>query len=145
MEKLILKYTGMRDFSGDKIYKDEDGTYFSKDDYNDIIYIGKDIDNDPWGSIKNITKYKDMEVITTGDENLPTEAERFNYMMLGRLQMDCEYYLGNGNRNSKQLWALNETDHIEEMKKLYNKFADDKKPEWLTMDQILEYEKQMLL
>ena len=48
----------MRDFSGDKVYKDKEGTYFSKDDFNDIIYIGKDIDNDPWGSIENIDKYK---------------------------------------------------------------------------------------
>lgn len=145
MKKLILEYTGMRDFSDNKVYKDNEGIYFSKDDYNDIIYIGKDIDNDPWGSIKNITKYKDMEVITVGDENLPTEEERFNYMMLSRLETDCKYYLGNGNRYKGHLWALDEADHIEEMKKLYNKFADDKKPEWLTWEGILEYEKQMTL
>ena len=144
MEKLILTYTGMRDFSDNKIYKDQEETYFSKDDYNDIIYIGKDIDNDPYGSIKNIPKYKDLEVITIGDENLPTEAERFNYMMLGRLQMDCDYYLGYGNRYQGHLWAKNEKEQIEEMKKIYNSFSDDKKPEWLTMDQILGYEKQMV-
>lgn len=144
MKKLILEYTGMRDFSDNKIYKDKEGTYFSKDDYNDIIYIGKDIDNNPWESIKNITKYKDVEVITVGDENLPTEAERFNYMMLGRLQADCDYYLGNGNRHKKHLWADDEAKQIEEMKKLYNSFTNDKKPEWITMNQILEYENQML-
>ena len=145
MEKLILEYTGMRDFSDNKVYKDKEGIYFSKDDYNDIIYIGKDPDNDPWGSIKSIEKYKDVEVITTGDEDLPTEAERFNYMMLGRLLTDVKYYLGYGNRFKGHLWAGDEEGQIEEMKKIYNSFTEDKKPEWLTMDQILEYEKQMIL
>lgn len=144
MKKLILKYAGFRDFSGDKVYQDNEGIYYSKDDYNDIIYIGKDPDNDPYGSIKNIAKYKNMEVITVGDENEPTEAERFNYMMLGRLESDCKYYLGNGNRYAKHLWAGDEKKQIEEMKRIYNSFTDDKKPEWLTWENILEYEKEML-
>lgn len=144
MIKLILKYAGFRDFSGDKVYQDDEGIYYSKDDYNDIIYIGKDPDNDLYGSIKNIAKYKDMEVITTGDEDEPTEAERFNYMMLSRLESDCKYYLGNGNRYSKHLWAGDEKKQIEEMKKIYNSFTDDKKPEWLTWNQILEYERELI-
>lgn len=144
MEKLILNYVG-RSFSDNKLYQDAEGTYFEKDDYDDIIYIGKEIDNDPWGSIKTINKYKNMEVITVGDENLPTEADRFNYMMLGRLKMDCDYYLGYGNRNKKQLWAGDEQKQIDEMKKIYNSFSDDKKPEWLTLDQIIEYEKEMII
>ena len=142
MKKLILNYVGRSDFDN-KLYKDDEGTYFIKDDYNDIIYIGKEPDNDPYGSIKNINKYKDLEVITTGDENLPTEAERFNYMMLSRLVTDCKYYLGNGGRYEGHLWAENVKDHIQEMKDIYNKFKDDKKPEWLTWNDILNYEKQM--
>ena len=69
---------------------------------------------------------------------------RYNYMMLGRLQRDCEYYLGYVNRNTKYLWAENEQEHINEMKRLYNSFSDENKPEWLTWDQILNYEKRML-
>ncbi len=143
MNKLILNYVGRSNF-GDKLYKDAEETYFIKDNYNDIIYVGKDPDNDPWGSIKNITKYKDMEVVTVGDENLPTEEERFNYMMLDRLVTDCNYYLGNGGRYAGHLWAKDEKKHIEEMKKIYNSFPDDKKPEWLTWEQILEYEAKMI-
>ena len=30
------------------------------------------------------------------------------------------------------------------MKKLYNSFPDDQKPEWLTYEQILDYEKAMI-
>jgi len=63
--------------------------------------------------------------------------------MLSRLKMDCDYYLGNGNRNKKQLWADNEEEHIDEMKKLYNEFSENKKPEWLTWADILNYEMKM--
>lgn len=65
------------------------------------------------------------------------------YMMLSRLQQDCEYFLNWGNRNEKHLWALNVNDHIAEMKKLWNSLPEDAKPEWLTMEQINEYEKDM--
>lgn len=64
--------------------------------------------------------------------------------MLGRLRSDCDYYLGHGNRNVKHLWAGNEKEQIEKMKELYNSFPHDKKPEWLTYQQILDYEKLMV-
>jgi hypothetical protein len=40
---------------------------------------------------------------------------------------------------------LDEKEQIENMKAIYNSFPDEDKPEWLTMDQILEYEKRMVL
>lgn len=90
-----------------------------------------------------------IEDIMKGNEYLykqdqPTERERFNYMMLSRLQQDCDYYLNYGNRNEKKLWALNVKDHIKEMKKIHDGFEDNKKPEWLTYNEILEYERKML-
>jgi len=71
-------------------------------------------------------------------------GEEFNYMLLGRLQMDCEYYLNAGARGTKHLCYLNEKDQIAKMKELYNNFPEDKKPEWLSYDQILKYEEAML-
>lgn len=68
----------------------------------------------------------------------------FNYQFLDRLQSDCKYYLGYGNRNKKHLYYLDEQKHIDEMKKLYNSFPADEKPEWLTWKQILKYEKEMV-
>lgn len=65
---------------------------------------------------------------------------RFRYMLLGRLQADCEYYLGFGNRNT----AGNEEAQIETMTKLYESFKEEEKPEWLTMDEIKEYGKRMI-
>ena len=70
--------------------------------------------------------------------------DEFRYQLLNRLQEDCKYYLGCGNRCKKYLWSGNEKDHIQDMKKLYNSFNFDKKPEWLTWHDILEYERKML-
>lgn len=75
--------------------------------------------------------------------NRKDDLEKFNYMMLGRLQSDCDYYLGFGNRHEKHLWAGSVDGQIKEMKRLWNSFPKDKKPEWLTMEQILKYEKEM--
>ena len=68
---------------------------------------------------------------------------RFNYMMLDRLRSDCDYYLGNGNRSKKRLYYDDEQKHIDRMKELYDGFPADEKPEWLTYEQILDYEKAM--
>ena len=68
----------------------------------------------------------------------------FRYMLLGRLQADCEYYLDFGYRNTKRLWAGSEERQIDFMIKLYDSFSEDEKPEWLTMDKIKEYSKEMI-
>lgn len=67
----------------------------------------------------------------------------FNYMLLDRMRSDCEYYLGYGYRDASKLWANNEKQQIEKMKELYNGFPENEKPEWLTYEQILHYEKSM--
>lgn len=41
---------------------------------------------------------------------------KFNYMLLGRLKSDCEYYLGYGGRNAKSLWAHDEQAQIDKMR-----------------------------
>lgn len=68
---------------------------------------------------------------------------KFNYMMLSRLQSDNDYFLGYGNRSERNLWADNVDSHIAEMKRLWNILPEDGKPEWLSMEDILKYEKEM--
>lgn len=75
--------------------------------------------------------------------DLVHKEDTFRYQMLSRLQMDCDYFLGNGNRADKHLWAGNVPDHIKIMRALYNSFSDDKKPEWISMEDIDNYEKEM--
>ena len=54
---------------------------------------------------------EDRKVIVGIDEILDIPSRyREEYMMLGRLQSDCEYYLHDGGRNPKFLWAQDEAD-----------------------------------
>lgn len=68
---------------------------------------------------------------------------KFRYMLLSRMQSDCEYYLNYGNRNRNRLWAGDEQRQIEYMILLHDSFKEDEKPQWLTMDEILDYQKRM--
>ena len=72
---------------------------------------------------------------------LGESRDQHNYMMLGRLQQDNEYFLGNGSGNPKHLWADSVDDQIKEMKKIFNSLKV--KPEWITMKDIQNYEKAM--
>lgn len=69
-------------------------------------------------------------------------GKEFNYMLLARLQNDCEYYLHYGHRNNKSLWAKDERKHIEDMKRLYTSL--DIKPLWINMNDIVIYEIKMI-
>lgn len=65
----------------------------------------------------------------------------FLYQMLGRLESDCEYFLGNGDGAEKFLWALTVGNQISAMKEIYNKLKE--KPDWMTLEKINTYEKEM--
>lgn len=68
---------------------------------------------------------------------------RIRYMFLSRMKQDCDYYLGNGNRNASQLWAGNEKDQIKNMRAIWNTFEPEDKPEWLTWDELNDYARKM--
>lgn len=67
---------------------------------------------------------------------------RDDYGLLGRLQSDCEYFLGYGNGLENRLWADNIEEQILKMKELWEKLPV--KPVWLSYEQIEEYERKML-
>jgi len=70
-------------------------------------------------------------------------SEKYRLKLLNRLNVDCIYFSGYGDRNIKHLWAGNVPDHVEAMKIIYDSFPDDKKPQWITLDQIKKYETEM--
>ena len=76
-------------------------------------------------------------------EYIQDREASFRYMLLSRMQSDCAYYLGNGRIYGPHLWAGNEKDQIEYMKILWNSFPDDQKPEWLSFEDILAYERRL--
>ena len=67
-------------------------------------------------------------------EEVLQHDKKFRYMLLSRMQSDCEYYLNYGNRQRQ----------IEYMILLHDSFKEDEKPQWLTMDEIIDYQKRML-
>ena len=77
-------------------------------------------------------------------EDLLKHEDKFRYMLLSRMIQDCKYYLGYGNRYPKHLWAGDEKEQIEVMKMLYNSFSDEDKPEWVTMQDIEDFEQKMV-
>lgn len=87
---------------------------------------------------------KCMEKLSVDISDILSGDASFRYRMLDRMRLDCEYYLGYGNRCSKHLWACSEKDQIACMKAIWDTFPDSEKPEWLSYDQILEYEKKMV-
>lgn len=66
-------------------------------------------------------------------------SDSFNYKMLNRLQQDCKYFIEHP--NLKHLWAQDIDAQIKEMLKIYTSL--DPKPEWISEDEIYNYEKQM--
>jgi len=67
--------------------------------------------------------------------------QKFKYMMLSRLKGDVDYFLNHGNRGLNSLRGGSIDVHISEMKNLHNSIIN--KPEWLSMEEILELEKKM--
>lgn len=65
----------------------------------------------------------------------------FEYQLLDRLKTDCEYFLGEGHRSEKHLWAGNVREHILKMRELYSNLLI--KPVWLTESNIDSYAQRM--
>lgn len=142
MDKLVLYYLG-DDSWNRPIYKSDTGRLFKDTNLGDgplaLTTVNGGLEGEPDTPIE-YTVYKDAEICII---NQPSKEDKFRYMMLDRLRSDCDYYLGYGNRKAMKLWGDNPEDHIKEMKRLYNELPKDAKPEWLTWEQILDYEKQM--
>lgn len=93
------------------------------------------------------TEIKEGQVVAQGQpegiEFLKRLDDKGRYMFLSRMQTDCKYFL-DGHEHNKFLWAENPEKQIEYMKWLYNSFPDDKKPQWISMEEIEDYERQMV-
>ena len=68
---------------------------------------------------------------------------KFQYMLLGRLIRDVEYFLGFGSLSNKHLYMGNIDDQITKMKEIYNLIPNDIKPQWIDISRIDKYEKDM--
>lgn len=75
------------------------------------------------------------------DDWLLKTDDKFKYMLLDRMRSDCKYYIYSNDADC--LWAETPEHQINIMKELWNYFPEDKKPLWLTINQINEFAKKM--
>lgn len=138
MKTLIMEYIGKDDFSN-PMYKDQNGRLWK--DLNmgrrkpDLYSVtGNDPDGEPLYPIN-------AEYIFDPAPYQENPYE-FEYMLLDRMRMDCDYYLGYG-RRAVSILGGDPQKHINEMKELWKGFPEDGKPQWLTWKEILKYEDQI--
>lgn len=111
---------------------------YSLDVANDIKEACSSLDINPNEYIEEIKEaYKlctgeelSIEHFTTQEE----EAQRFLYGMVGRYKSDLDYYLNN--QFEERL-----VDTLKNLKDYYKKLPEV--PEWLTREQLAEYEKKV--
>ena len=72
---------------------------------------------------------------------LNRDAE-FRVQLLGRMKFDCDSALED--KAYGHLWAKNEKEQIHFMKAIWNSLPEEEKPEWLSLDEIIEYENKMV-
>ena len=125
---LTLKFIGIDDFSC-PTYEDQYGQ-LTPDLYSTTR---NDLDGEPVSHIQ--------QEYTFESEPFRRSPYEFQYMMLSRLQSDCEYFLGYGNRSVTILSGNDPQHHMNRMKELWKELPADGKPEWLTWEQLLNYEK----
>lgn len=93
----------------------------------------------PINRIENIDFVCSLLAEQSIDKTQPFEDE---YRLLSRLKSDCEYFLGTGARAEKHLWAGSVDEQIDKMRELYDLLPE--KPEWLSKQDIDNYERQMI-
>ena len=140
MKKIEVEFIGLDNFHH-PIYKCDETEQLFKDVNQgrgepELYDCGNQIEGDV-----GFPMSKDFEI--TYATKYKESARSFDYQFLGRLEQDCRYFLAYGNRYIGHLWAKNVDEQIAEMKRIHNSFSEDEKPEWLTMEEIENYEKLM--
>ena len=112
----LLHYIGTDEWAR-PVYQDQYGKLWKDVELGDFEIphlhsaVGNEFDGEPDMPIR-----KPFKILT----DKPKNPYEFQYMMLSRLQSDCEYYLNYGNRCTGRLYYLDEEKQIAAMKKLWN-------------------------
>lgn len=148
MNKIKLTYVGEDDFYH-PTYRVNDEELYVKD--VNPRYLDKATPKLYWACPKNHIEGEpdypfktDKEIEFVGVPPRVSPEESFNYQFLSRLKSDCDYFLGNGGHSESVLWAGDRNEQIAKMEELYNSFPDDKKPEWLTKEDLDAYKEELL-
>lgn len=144
MKTLTLKRVGEHRMDGN-LYRDSKGYYYvdchdePKNNEISVVYRlspATDSEGEP-------DKMIECKIVIANPRSEREERERafkFDYMMLSRMQMDCNYYKSATDYNHAHCQTAEEM--IASMKEHWNKIPDDLKPDWISWEEILEYEKK---
>lgn len=139
-----VKYVGLGGYMDTPCYEDENGKlYFDENNGRNGLNLYTGAYRSELGEICGEPSYRVEETVEC-DEPFVRHPREIDYMMLSRLQSDCNYFLGSGNGYEGHLYYKEVNKHCDEMKNLYESFADEDKPEWLTAEQIEEYREKMI-
>lgn len=139
-----VKYIGFGGYMGVPCYQDENGKiYFDENNGRNGLDLHTGAYETECGEICGEPNKRVTEPIEC-DEPFIRHPREFDYMMLDRMRSDCDYFLGNGNGYEGHLMYDSVEEICDEMERLWDSFADDEKPEWLTLEQIHEYREKML-
>lgn len=117
----------------------EDGKFIDASDTKDGFAIKEQEDGlFVYDSRGNLMEY-DVDVGEVMD--CIQKPYEFQYRLLDRLKSDCDYWLGNGNRNDKNLWAHSPDAQVEKMLNIFEDLPI--KPEWLSREDIYKYADDM--
>lgn len=141
LNDLVNYYSSFDTMSSEEIWDEIFNTYHNEALADDVL-DGLDGKNTTLEDVNHkLTSATDSITI---DDSILKHSDEFKYQLLSRMQTDCNYFLGAGNRAEKFLWAGNVPEQIAYMRAIYNSFPDNKKPEWISLADIDEYEKKML-
>ena len=86
-------------------------------------------------------RYLDAPAVSEPEQKDETQPFSAEYRLLDRLCADCEYFLGEGQRAEKHLWAGSVEAQIAKMRELYAQLPE--KPDWLSPETIDAYARRM--
>lgn len=139
-----VKFVGFGGYMDMPCYEDENGKiYFDENDGRNGLNLYTGAYREEWGEICGEPNTRVMENIEC-EEPFIRHTREYDYMMLGRLESDCKYFIGYGNGYEGHLYFKDVNEHCNEMKKLYESFSEKEKPEWICIEKIEEYRKEML-
>ena len=139
-----VKYVGFGGYMETPCYEDENGKlYFDENNGRNGLNLYTGAYRTEWGEICGEPNRRVEESVEC-DDPFVRHPREFDYMMLSRYKSDCDYFLGYGNGYEGHLYFKEVNEHCNEMKKLYESFADEDKPKWLTAEQIEEYRMKMI-
>ena len=151
MDKIKVTRIGNHRLEG-TLYKDEQGRYYvdCNEDNPTVLYRlcpSLDPDGEPADRIEN---FEITNPLTDKEKRM--KGFQFEYMMLSQMKDDAAAYFGKSGdperdkfdcryKNENFIWSRSIHTLIEGLKEYWNKIPNDLKPEWLTYEQIENWEK----